>query len=58
MSDDKENRGEPDRNRTSLHEDHQVRYWTARFGVTREQPANAVAKVGSSGNAVRQALGT
>jgi hypothetical protein len=57
MSDDKKNRGEPDRSRISLHEDHEVRYWTERFGVTKEQLAVAVAKVGNSADAVRQALG-
>jgi hypothetical protein len=57
MSDDHKNRGEPDRSRISLHEDHEVRYWTERFGVTKEQLAVAVAKVGNSADAVRQALG-
>ena len=57
MSDDKKNTGEPDRSRISLHEDHEVRYWTERFGVTKEQLAVAVAKVGNSADAVRLALG-
>lgn len=57
MSDDKNNRGEPDRSRISLKEDHEVRYWTERFGVTKEQLAVAVQKVGNSADAVRQALG-
>ena len=58
MSDDKKNRGEPDRSRISLSEEHEVRYWTERFGVTKEQLAVAVGKVGNSADAVRQALGT
>jgi hypothetical protein len=57
MSDDKNNTGEPDRSRISLKEDHEVRYWTERFGVTKEQLAVAVQKVGNSADAVRQALG-
>jgi hypothetical protein len=57
MTDDKENRGEPDRSRINLSEDYEVRYWTERLGVTKEQLAVAVHKVGNSADAVRQALG-
>jgi hypothetical protein len=57
MSDDLKDRGEPDRSRISLGEDHEVHYWTERFGVTKEQLAVAVAKFGNSANIVRQALG-
>ena len=57
MSDDKKDRGEPDRSRISLSEDYEVRYWTERFGVTKEQLAVAVQKVGNSADAVRRALG-
>jgi hypothetical protein len=57
MNDDKQDRGEPDRSRISLSEDYEVRYWTERLGVTKEQLAVAVRKVGNSANAVRQALG-
>ena len=56
MSDDKKDRGEPDRSRISLSEDYEVRYWTERFGVTKEQLAVAVDKVGNSADAVRRAL--
>ena len=31
------NRGEPDRSRISLLQQHEVTYWTKRFGVSREQ---------------------
>jgi hypothetical protein len=54
MSDDKIDRGEPDRSRFSLSEDHEARYWTERFGFTREQFAVAV---GNSADAVRLTLG-
>jgi hypothetical protein len=56
MSDDKRDRGESDRSRISLSEDYEVRYWTERFGVTKEQLAVAVHKVGNSADAVRRAL--
>ena len=34
MSDDKMNRGEPDRSRINLDEDYEVSYWSERFGIT------------------------
>jgi len=57
MSDDKTKRGEPDRSRISLNEDYEVRYWTERFGVSKEQLAVAIQRVGNSVDAVRLALG-
>jgi hypothetical protein len=57
MSDDTRNRGEPDRSRINLSEDYEVRYWTEKLGVSREQLAVAVKQVGNSADAVRQALG-
>lgn len=57
MADDKTNRGEPDRSRINLNEEYEVRYWTEKFGVTKEQLAVAIAKVGNSPDAVRQILG-
>jgi hypothetical protein len=56
MSDDKRNRGEPDRSRINLDEDYEIRYWTERLGVTKEQLAVAVKKVGNSADAVRKLL--
>jgi hypothetical protein len=38
-------------------EEHEVRYWTKALGVTKEQLAAAVAKVGNSADAVRRELG-
>ena len=35
MSDDKMNRGEPDRSRINLNEDYEVNYWSERFGIPR-----------------------
>jgi len=46
MSDDLNQRGNADRTRINVHEEHEVRYWTGKFGVSREQLEQAVAKVG------------
>ena len=37
MSDGKTRCGEPDRSRTNLNEEYEVRYWTEKFRVTEEQ---------------------
>lgn len=52
MSDDLSQRGEPDRSRVSLSEDHEVRYWSQRFNTTEDQLRAAVQAVGSSAEAV------
>jgi hypothetical protein len=57
MSDDMKNRGPQDRARVSLSEEHEVRYWTQAFGVSREQLAAAVQAVGNSAERVRAHLG-
>lgn len=46
--DNKSNVGSPDRDRISLTEDYEVRHWTAKFGVSREQLKEAVDAVGHS----------
>ena len=56
MADDLKNRGAQDRARISMTEEHEVRYWTHALGVSREQLAAAVAKVGNSAEAVRREL--
>jgi hypothetical protein len=56
MPDDKSKKGPQDRNRISLSEDHEVRYWSKKFGVTPERLRAAVQKVGSSPAAVEQEL--
>ena len=50
------NRGEPDRSRISLSQQHEVTYWTKRFGVSREQLEAAVNAVGNSADAVERHL--
>ena len=56
MADDLKNRGTPDRNRISLDEEHEVRYWTKTLGVSREELERTVRSVGNSVDAVRRAL--
>jgi hypothetical protein len=45
-----------DRSRINIAEDYQLSFWTQQFGVTVEQLAIAVKKVGSSADAVRRLL--
>jgi len=52
MSDDKANSGPQDASRVNLGEDYEVDYWTAKFGVTKEQLRTAVEKVGVRADAV------
>jgi hypothetical protein len=47
MVDDLKNRGPADRDRVNLNEDWEVRYWTGKFRVTKEQLGDAVRAVGS-----------
>ena len=46
MSDDKTIRSPQDAARINVHEAHEVRYWTGKFGCTREQLEAAVKAVG------------
>lgn len=57
MSDDKTQRGEPDRSRISLSEDYEVAYWTQALGVSAETLRETVARVGNDASRVRAALG-
>ncbi len=57
MPDDPRKRGPQDRSRISLSEEHEVRYWTKRLGVSREQLEAAVNKVGHSASKVAAHLG-
>ena len=41
----------------NVNEDHEVRYWTQKLGVSKEQLAASVKKVGVSVDAVAQELG-
>jgi hypothetical protein len=56
MADDTSNRGQQDRIRVNIHEDHEVRYWTEKFGCTRKELEAAVGKVGVMAADVEKAL--
>jgi hypothetical protein len=56
MADDKNKKGPPDSSRVNIHEDYEVRYWTEKFGVTKEQLIKAVEKAGTSAKAVEEEL--
>lgn len=56
MADDKTSRGPQDRSRIALGEDYEVRYWTDKFGVSKDQLAEAVEAVGNSADAVERHL--
>ena len=57
MADDLKNRGAQDRARVNVNEDHEVRYWTQKWGVSKEQLIAAVNKAGVSADAVARELG-
>ena len=48
MADDLKNRGEPDRSRISLSEEHEVRYWIHELGVSESQLRKAISQVGNT----------
>jgi hypothetical protein len=54
MPDDPTKRGPQDRTRISLTEDFEVRYWTKKFGVSKEELAKAVHAVGHSAEKVAE----
>ena len=56
MADNKSKRGGQDRSRINMTEDYEVRYWSDKFGVSKEELQRAVERVGSSAKAVEQEL--
>lgn len=48
MSDNTKQTGSPDRDRINTSEDYEVRYWSEKFGVSREELIEAVKASGSS----------
>ena len=56
MADDLTNRGGRDRNRISLDQDHELRDWSEKFGVTKEELREAVQAVGNEASKVEQHL--
>ena len=56
MADDKGKTGNPDRQRINTSQEHELRDWSKKFGVTPEELKAAVAKVGNQADAVRKHL--
>lgn len=57
MSDDTTERRPQDASRISLEQDYEVRYWTEKWNISREELAEAVQKVGHGAAAVARHLG-
>ena len=57
MSDDKKNRGAPDRDRIDMSDPDEVRNWTKSLGVTKEELERAVQAAGNTAEKVRAHLG-
>jgi hypothetical protein len=57
MSDDLSKRGTPDRLRINIHEAHEVRYWTEKFGCSEQQLRECVQRVGVMVTDVQRCLG-
>lgn len=55
--DDLKNRGQQDRSKINMHEEHEVKYWTKQLNVSKDELQQAVDKVGNSAAAVRKQLG-
>jgi hypothetical protein len=56
MADNPGNRGGQDRERINIHQDHELRDWSKKFGVLKEQLKEAVHAVGDRADKVRQYL--
>jgi len=56
MSDDTTKKGIQDRTRINTSEDYEVRYWSEKFGVSRDRLKAAVEKVSNSLSAVEKEL--
>ena len=57
MADDRTLRGRQDRQRINMSEDYEVTYWSKKWGVSREQLAEAVRNAGPMAAAVAKFLG-
>jgi len=56
MSDNLATRGTQDRVRINMNQEHEVRYWTEQFDVSREELQRAIDKVGPMVDAVERQL--
>jgi hypothetical protein len=57
MSDDKAERGPPDRDRIDINDPDEIRNWTKSLGVTGDELRRAVHAVGTHASRVREYLG-
>ena len=57
MPDNLKIRGPQDPTKVNIHEDHELRYWTHKWDVTRQQLADTVKKVGVKAADVARHLG-
>lgn len=57
MPDDLTKTGKADDSRINIHQDHEVRYWSTRLGVTPERLKQAVQAVGPMVRDVKRHLG-
>lgn len=56
MADDLKQRGGQDRTRIDVHQEHEVRDWAHKFGVTPDALLEAVRRVGTQASDVERAL--
>jgi hypothetical protein len=56
MSDDKSNRGSPDRDRIDIHDPNELHYWTKALNVSEEKLKDTVGQFGPVAKTVREAL--
>jgi hypothetical protein len=56
MADNPDIRGAQDRSRINMNQDHEVRYWTQKFSVTKEQLQQAVSQAGPMADDVERRL--
>jgi hypothetical protein len=57
MSDNPNLRGPRDRARIDIHQAHELRYWSEKFGVSQDELKNAVQQVGNKPEDVERSLG-
>ncbi|MDY0884967.1 DUF3606 domain-containing protein [Dongia soli] len=57
MTDDKSTRAPEDGRTVNRHEDYEVRYWTEKWSVSKDELQRAVSKVGSRADAIARYLG-
>ncbi|MFD0795240.1 DUF3606 domain-containing protein [Mucilaginibacter litoreus] len=48
--------GSPDRDRINIHEQYELRYWSDKFGISRQELKDAVEEVGTQVNDVEEYL--